>query len=105
MLASLFWIERKRKFRSFIQLNILAYIRLLANILLSSVNIEGEGEGIQMKNNLLLSIGIATGAALYEFINHGLNGMDVYKPIVIFVIALVLTTFVHSSKEKPKPTK
>lgn len=55
-----------------------------------------------MKNNLMVSLGIATGAALYEFFNHGLSAMDYYKPIVIFIIAFSLTSFVHSSKNEPK---
>lgn len=63
------------------------------------------GKGIQVKNNLLVSLGIAMGAALYEFVNHGLNSMDFYKPIVIFIIAFALTSFVHSSKDEPNIPK
>lgn len=54
-----------------------------------------------MKNNLLVSLGIAIGAALYEFVNNGLSAMDFYKPIAIFVIALALTSFVNSPKNEP----
>lgn len=53
-----------------------------------------------MKNNFLMSLGIAIGAVLYEWVNHGLENMDVYKPIVIFVVAFALTSFVHSPKNK-----
>lgn len=58
-----------------------------------------------MKHNLLVSLGIALGAALYEYVNHGLDTMDFYKPIVIFIIAFVLTSFINSTKNEPNIPK
>lgn len=58
-----------------------------------------------MKNNLLVSLGIAIGAALYEFVNNGINAMDFYKPIAIFIIALALTSFVNSPKSEPNTSQ